>query len=54
MTAARSSMEEPALYYIPTTESQDSIHEQPEMVSDELDNLELKCLNVKQLKALMK
>ena len=54
MTAARSSMEEPALYYIPTTESQDSIHEQPETVSDELDNVELKCLNVKQLKALMK
>ena len=49
MTAASSFTEEPALYYIPTTESQDSIHEQ-----SEIDNLELKCLNVKQLKTLMK
>ena len=48
MVDASSSMEEL------TIEKQNSINEQSEIISNELDNTELKCLNVKQLKTLMK
>ena len=52
------STEDPALYYMSRTESQDSIHDPPamfnEFTSDELDNMELKCLKVNELKALIK
>ena len=42
--------EDPALYYMSRTESQDSIHDPPEMFNE----LELKCLKHNQLKALIK
>ena len=45
--------EDPALYYMSRTDSQDSIHDPPGMFN-ELDNIELKCLKHNQLKALIK